>query len=587
MKLIELKNKMRGSGRKHWMRSLFNSDFQSSPVKDNIGSLLEITLEAIAIVQKDKILEANGSFFQITGQLPGQIPDLSTLLPEASAAQPDGNIHTGRLNLSRQQHIPVHFRSTPITWNGLCCSALAIKRTDNSSISSIDNKEYPLHFTDPVTGLLNRLGFKKMALDPLQSAEQNNSRIILLALNIARFQTLRDRYGHITTNDLLCQIGERLVSTLPDSSLIARSGNNEFAIVCPAPDDPEIPVSEPSSIIQTALSDSFSCAEHHFRIETHIGYCVLPLDTADPAIGLRYAERAMVLAGKTGSGSARRFEYIMETEAIERSCLEIDLQSALEKNQFSLDFQPLFCTQTGATNGVEALIRWRHPTRGVIKPIKFIPIAEESGLILPIGEWVLREACRQANTLPDHVRVAINVSALQFVDSGFKDCISRILEETQLNPERLELELTETIFLHDEAHILRTLASIRDLGVKIVMDDFGVGYCSLSYLRTFPFDCVKIDRSFIHAMTDKPHVKSIIDSILTLGRTLSMRVVAEGVETQEQFDLLREAGCPIVQGFLTGKPVPLTLLPKAIDASVLESALAGNILCSVGNVRGV
>jgi len=289
---------------------------------------------------------------------------------------------------------------------------------------------------------------------------------------------------------------------------------------------------------------------------------VAPGDGDNAETLLKNADLALYRAKHDGRGAYHFFEKGMDAALQERRALEMGLRQALVRNEFRLVFQPLFNLKEGRICGLEALLRWYHPERGTIAPSDFIPIAEEVGLIVPIGEWVLREACRAAASWPDHVHIAVNLSTVQFRNRNLFQQVKAALAEAGLNAERLELEVTESLLLVDSASTLQTLFDLRKLGVRISMDDFGTGYSSLSYLRSFPFDKIKIDRSFVHDMSAEEDSQAIVKAVIGLGRSLGMSTAAEGVETETQLELVRDQGCTEVQGFLFSPPLPASAIDR-------------------------
>jgi predicted signal transduction protein with EAL and GGDEF domain len=298
------------------------------------------------------------------------------------------------------------------------------------------------------------------------------------------------------------------------------------------------------------MSIPFEVAGHQIVIGTSIGIALAPQDGLDADQLLRCADMALYRAKQDGRGVYRMFQAEMDAEMQARRLLELDLRQALPTGQLEVFYQPQVDLRAGAMTGVEALLRWRHPQRGLVSPAQFIPLAEEIGLIVPIGEWVLREACRTVASWPGDLRAAVNLSAVQFKSRNFVAVVEQALHDAGLPPDRLELEITETVMLNDTDTTVATLNQLRNLGVRIAMDDFGTGYSSLSYLRRFPFDRIKIDQSFVRDMPSKPDCSAIVRAVASLGRELGMATTAEGVETWEQLDLLVSAGCSEIQGYL-------------------------------------
>jgi predicted signal transduction protein with EAL and GGDEF domain len=308
----------------------------------------------------------------------------------------------------------------------------------------------------------------------------------------------------------------------------------------------------------------FDLSAHQLLVGASVGIAIGPEDGADADTLLKNANMALYRAKGDGRGTFRFFEPIMDAEIQERRALEIDLRKALANNEFELFFQPMLTTRTKALTGFEALIRWRHPGRGLVVPDQFIPLCEEIGLIIPLGEWALQEACRQAATWPEHIGVAVNLPPVQFRTGNLVSFVRDALEASGLHPGRLELEIIESVLLQNTTATFDTLHHLRNLGLRISMDDFGTGYSSLSYLRSFPFDKIKIDKSFIRGLCDRTDSLAIVRAILELGRSLGMAVTAEGVETEQQFEMLQAERCTEVQGYLFGRPRPAKDVPEVI-----------------------
>jgi predicted signal transduction protein with EAL and GGDEF domain len=305
------------------------------------------------------------------------------------------------------------------------------------------------------------------------------------------------------------------------------------------------------------ISAPFDLGGNQANIGTSVGIAFAPQSGLDAESLLKNADLALYAAKSEGRNDYRLFEPEMAEASDIQKLFEGELRQAIQRNEFELHYQPVFAAETGAIRGVEALVRWRHPVKGLIAPDQFIPLAESTGLMMPLGEWILQRACTDAAAWPPHVKLAVNVSAVQFNNANLFDLVLCSLVESGLPPERLELEITETMLLKNEQACLLTVRQLKNLGIAIVLDDFGIGYSSASYLTRVPFDKVKIDRSFVHGFPGRRECAAIVQSVLALGRGLDMEVTAEGVETREQFEALRAAGVDLVQGNLLGRPVAL------------------------------
>ncbi|GEC61647.1 hypothetical protein GOX01_19780 [Gluconobacter oxydans] len=518
-----------------------------------IHHLADASSEGLAILYQGRIIEANRPLLSCVGTDLQNFPSIRDILPGALKTPPDNSYHPGVLRTLEGRSFQVEFRLTPLRRNDLDCMALAITFPPCLSASRSLSPESG-------TGLCGQEEFGKAVSAFLGNGTTRQPAGILLHANINRFRTINERYGTRIADNVLSEIGQRLRAFLTEECIIARLGGDDFGIFCPFPYEHPGQATRWAQIVRDIFHTTLSIEGHRIHLTASIGCCLIPFDTYRFETACHYAELALNEARRLQSPDWISFTPLMQADVHHRSELEHDLQRALETNQFFLEFQPLICLRTNRIECVEALLRWQHPTRGVISPNEFIPIAEESGLIVSIGRWVLLEACAQVSRLPSHVRVAVNISAVQFLHDDMYAAVIQTLFQTGLAAERLELELTESIFLEAVQRNLETMSKIRALGVKIVMDDFGIGFSSLNYLRSFPFDRIKIDRSFIRDMLNDPQAQSIVSAIMTLGHAMSMEVIAEGVETAAQLDMLRHTSCSTAQGFLMGRPAPLANL---------------------------
>lgn len=372
----------------------------------------------------------------------------------------------------------------------------------------------------------------------------------LLYLDLDRFKQVNDTLGHPIGDALLCKVAERMQSALRPGDVIGRLGGDEFAVLC------EFDKPESLSLIGQRLIDLVSrpylVDGHLVTVGASIGAALIPHDATEPDQLAKYADLALYRAKADGRGVMRYYLPEMAERAQARRLLEFDLRKALALRQFYLDYQPQFDTAWNRVSGFEALVRWQHPERGTVSPADFVPLAEETGLIVAIGEWVMRTAVAEASTWPQDVTIAVNVSPVQFRSGKLPDAVASILAETGVAPHRLELEITEGVLLDDGEANRVILTRLHELGVKIVIDDFGTRYSSLAYLQTFPFDKIKIDQSFVRDMSSDS--EAIVRAVVDLGNNLGIRTIAEGVETKEEFDRLRAHGCNSIQGFLFGAP---------------------------------
>ena len=421
----------------------------------------------------------------------------------------------------------------------------------SSAIVERERRITYLAYHDALTDLPNRLCLREELDRLLLETGKVNGRIAVLCLGLDDFKGVNDTLGHDCGDRLLVAVAHRLQDFV-GPRFLARMGGDQFCVVACVEPDPDTLAED----IVERLAAPFTFGEHRVRSGASVGVVEADARGSTAEDLIKHAELAMFRAKEAGPGHAWRFTPELDRAARERRALEADLHLALAEGQFELYFQPLFDLSTNRFSAFEALCRWNHPTKGLVGPVEFIPAAEETGLIVPLGEWVLREACRQAMTWPDDIRVAVNVSMVQFQSPGLINTIVQSLSSAGLAPERLEVEITESVFLEDSNAILQILRSLKDLGVRIALDDFGTGYSSLSYLRKFPVDKIKIDRSFIIELLHAKEAGAVVRAITQLAAALDMETTAEGVEDPGQVEVLREHGCTNVQGYYFSEPVP-------------------------------
>ena len=407
---------------------------------------------------------------------------------------------------------------------------------------------------DSLTGAANRALLRETLEGEMRCGRVDRS-LAVLCLDLDRFKICNDRVGHLGGDLILRESATRLAACLSPGDLLARVGGDEFVLLHEEADAAGI--AGFAERVVASLSEPFRVEMHELLLGASIGIAVSPQDGEDPDELLRRADVALYRAKRQGGNRACRFEATMDEEVRERRLLIGRLEQAVAEDGLHLHYQPFFDIVGGTLRGFEALVRWTHPEHGEIAPHRFIPLAESSGLIVPLGSWVLEQACRAAASWVTPCSVAVNLSPAQFRSGRLVAEIEGILSRTGLAPERLELEVTEGLLIEDIDQVLETLLAIKRLGVRVALDDFGTGYSSLSYLRRFPFDKVKIDRSFIRTMAEDEASRSIVDAIISLGHSLRLRVSAEGIETERQLGMLRDGGCDEAQGFLLGRPAPL------------------------------
>ncbi|MBB3964899.1 putative bifunctional diguanylate cyclase/phosphodiesterase [Rhizobium metallidurans] len=414
---------------------------------------------------------------------------------------------------------------------------------------------------DVLTGLPNRAAFAEH-IKRASACATADKPVALLYLDVDHFKHINDSKGHAAGDALLCQVAGRLTDLADEGDLVARLGGDEFALV--------VGFREPGCIerfaerLLASLSSPFDLDGVNEHVTCSIGIALAPDHAEDDDVLMRHADLALYAAKESGRSTYRFYEPSMRLEAERRHMLTAELREALQKNQFELYYQPIVQLENDRLGGFEALIRWNHPERGLIPPMEFIPVAEETGLIVAIGEWVLREACRTAADWPLNLKIAVNLSVSQFRHNGLLASVVSALDESGLRPERLEIEITESVFLADVGQSLPLLKSLKELGIRIAIDDFGTGYSSFSYLRAFAFDKIKLDRSFIAGIDTDPGNLAIVRAVVGIGSGFNATTLAEGIETETQLLRLRQEGFHEVQGYLLGKPMPLAEAERLI-----------------------
>jgi diguanylate cyclase (GGDEF)-like protein len=418
-------------------------------------------------------------------------------------------------------------------------------------------------FHDALTMLPNRVLFKDRLEDSL--ARRSLDRLLgVLCLDLDHFKSVNDTLGHPIGDALLKVVSERLLACLEGRGLVARLSGDEFAVVVTELGDRDAAATLAAIIVDT-LSKPYEIQSNQIEISTSIGIALAPQHGNDADTLLKNADMALYRAKAEGRRMHQFFRHEMDAELQARRALEMDLREALAREELELYYQPLLDAKEEVINGFEALLRWHHPTRGLVGPVDFIPLAEDTGLIVPIGEWVLRQACAEAANWPSDVKVAVNLSSVQFKNRNLVGAVVGALSAAQISPQRLELEITESVLLEDNRATLKRLHQLRAIGARISMDDFGTGYSSLSYLQSFPFDKIKLDQSFVSELAEKQESLAIIRAVAGLGKGMGMLTTAEGIETPEQLRILREAGYSEMQGNLFSAAVPASELPELFE----------------------
>jgi len=436
------------------------------------------------------------------------------------------------------------------------------QRIMNEQISHSQQVEY-LAYHDGLTDLPNRSFFSHLLSHGIAEAKRYERRLALLFLDLDRFKIINDTLGHDAGDELLIEVARRLTEVLRETDTVARLGGDEFVILLPEMND-EKQLTEVAKKILSAVGKPFLLAGQDLRVTVSIGISVFPLDGEDEQTLVKNADIAMYHAKEGGKNNFSFYSDELNADSLERLALESSLRLAVDRDEFVLHYQEKHDLRSGEITGAEALLRWQHPALGLIQPMQFLPLAEETGLIIPIGKWVIEAACKQTNQwleqgLPPRC-ISVNLTERQFTDAHLLDDIASILHRSAINPAQLELEITESLLLSNFDKALETLAKIKALGVRIAIDNFGTSYTSLSTLDKFHFDTLKIDGSVIRDIANGPSDKQLTEAIISVGRTMAMTIVAEGVETQEQADFLLASSCDQVQGFYYDKPGPPSLL---------------------------
>ena len=426
---------------------------------------------------------------------------------------------------------------------------------------------------DSLTGLLNRTKFTEQLSLNVARLERYGTPFAVMFLDLDQFKGVNDSKGHMAGDRLLAEAARRMQALLGEIDIVARLGGDEFAILLPDTGD-RAAVETLAVRLVSAMREPFNIESDMFLIGASIGIAMAPGDGIRPDHLLRNADLALYRAKADGRSTHRFFETQMDSEQRERRLIEADLRGAIARSELVLHYQPLVSATDGLPTGFEALVRWNHPTRGLVPPSDFIAIAEQSDLIVDIGDWTINQACIEAAAWPDHLTVAVNLSARHFRRSDIGRVVQRALNHSGLAPKRLEIEITEGLLIENPDEVIEKLGEIRALGVTIAMDDFGTGYSSLSYLLKFPFDKIKIDRSFVEASTSDPIARDILRAIASMAKTLKLRITAEGVETAEQVEFLSEIACHQLQGYYFARPLASSDLPAYLLSTVARRAPA-------------
>ena len=533
------------------LRDLRRSDAE----RKHLLELANAAIEGLVVCRAGTIATANASFLSLSGLPLSNVigADFDRLIVRQATKTSDEETLLLRADGTR---MPVEILARTMSYNDVPHTVYAVRDLRERKKAEADIRHLALH--DALTGLPNRRAFNERLEQEIAAHGTDQGRqLALLCLDLDRFKEINDLFGHAAGDAMLRRVAQSVAGVLGSNQMFARLGGDEFAIVAPHVDGWHEARRLAEAVIEAFRIENRDAARDGV-ISTSIGIAMCPLDGTDAETLVGQADTALYRAKADGRDTFRFYEAQMGQEVRMRRLMEHELRHAVSRKEFSLVYQPQKKLDTGETIGFEALLRWHHPERGSISPAVFVPVAEESGTIVPIGEWVLETACKDAAGWDNDVTVAVNVSAVQLHSPEFAQKVHEVLLKTGLAPRRLEIEITETALVRDMNRALATLRQLKALGVMVAMDDFGTGYSSLSNLRAFPFDKIKIDGSFVRSVDTNEQAATIVKAVLGIGRGLGLPVLAEGVETAEELKFLADEFCQIGQGYLLGRPAPIS-----------------------------
>ncbi|MCW1431342.1 EAL domain-containing protein [Novosphingobium sp. JCM 18896] len=525
----------------------------------------DTAMEGLAVLEDDRIIDANAVFWKLAGYAEGEAPEqieLGDLIPDLAGAEREAPFIETLLVRPDAEPLDIEAALRRTSMLGKPCTLLVVRDISDRKAAAARIAHLATH--DPLTGVGNRLAFNRALEQRLADADAAQP-LGLLCIDLDRFKPVNDLYGHPIGDTLLIKVTRRISALLDKSELLARLGGDEFAVLT---NRTPARASQLAEDIIEELSASFTIEEQTITIGASIGIAYAPTNAHDAQTLHSRADLALYRAKGDGRSCFRFFDCGMDDQVVEAFRMKAELRTALQEGQLQLHYQPLANLTTDEIIGFEALLRWTHPELGQISPTTFIPLAEETGLIVPIGEWVMREACREAARWPNGLKIAVNLSPVQFTTGNIVEIVASALAWSGLEAHRLDIEITEGVLVKDADGALKILNALKALGVQISMDDFGTGYSSLSYFRQFPFDKVKIDQTFIRDMETNPQSRAIIRAIIGLAKGLDVEILAEGVETEVQIDMLKRKGCELIQGYAISRPAPIEQFDEIVGGRV-------------------